>query len=85
MTNVLEGNVYNTVCKSADTQGATVRNLEVRFDKLTRDYNGSVLTNMSFTKIIQNSNRSVGLAVYTGQKLRHRLTTVCTQAYNQFY
>jgi hypothetical protein len=39
MTNVLEGNVYNNVCKSADTQGATVRNFEVGFDKLTQAYN----------------------------------------------
>jgi hypothetical protein len=26
MTKFLEGNVYNTVCKSANTQGATVWN-----------------------------------------------------------
>ena len=41
MRNLLEVNVYNTVWKSADTQGVTVRNFEVRFDKLTQAYNGS--------------------------------------------
>jgi len=36
MTNVSEGNMYNNVCKSVDTQGAKVRNLEVRCDILTQ-------------------------------------------------
>ena len=57
MTNFLEGNMYNTVRKSADTQGATVRSIEVRFYKLVQAWTYLHVTNTSFTKIIHSGLR----------------------------